>query len=128
MDKETLGLVVLVGSALCAVIGGIIRYGLLPYLREQLQQTREIHQQITATPSTDAEPPTMREELTEIRDEVDEVAGAVKDTSAEVNALGRMFDGHLDWAQEEVDKIWAEMRRRAGRHRSNYYQQEDKDD
>lgn len=118
MDKDTIGLVILVGGAISAVIGGSIRYGLLPYLRENLQQTREIHQQVTSGPSSASDPSTMREELVEVREEVHQLADKVSDAADEFSAMALMFDGHLDWSQEEVDKLWAELhRQRGGRHK-----------
>lgn len=121
MDKDTLGLAILVAGALSATVAGLIRYGLLPYLREQLQQTREIHQQITQHPTGSAEPSTLREQ-------VNELGGEIEDATLELRAMALMFDGHLDWAQREVDKLrserqqavdelWAELKRQrdAGR-------------
>lgn len=118
MDKDTIGLVILVGGAASALIGGVIRYGLLPYLRENLQQTREIHQQVTSGPSSASDPSTMREELVEVREEVHQLGDKVRDAADEFSAMALMFDGHLDWSQEEVDRLWAELNRvRGGRHR-----------
>lgn len=111
MDKDAIGLVVLVGGAVCGVTAGLIRYGLLPYLREQLQQTREIHREVSPAPSPPAEPPTMREQLVELAGKVDEHAGELEDATLELRAMALMFDGHLEWSQREVDKLWAELNR-----------------
>lgn len=135
MDKETLGVAILAGSAVCATVAGLIRYGLLPYLREQLALNREIHQQVTAISSPADQPPTMHEQVNDLAVRVEDVAGKVdehtgelEDATLELRAMALMFDGHLDWAQREVDKLrnerqrmvdelWAELRRQrdAGR-------------
>lgn len=115
----------LVASFLSAIVAGLIRFGLLPYLREQLQATREIHQQVTAGPSATDEPSTLREELSELRAEVGDVkhrtdqhAGELDDAVLELRAMALMFDGHLDWSAEQVewsqaqvDALWAELGR-----------------
>jgi hypothetical protein len=107
MDRDTLGVGILVASAICATVAGLIRYGLLPYLREQLQATREIHQQVTTGSTTATEPATMREELAEVRERVDQHAGELDDAVLELRAMALMFDGHLEWSQAEVDRIWS---------------------
>lgn len=37
------------------------------------------------------------------------------ETKAEIIAVARMFDGHLEWSQDEVDRIWVEIRSRKRR-------------
>jgi hypothetical protein len=38
--------------------------------------------------------------------------GEVLETKAEIIAVARLFDGHLIWSQNEVDRIWHELERR----------------
>lgn len=106
--SDSLGLAagaVALAIGLCTLVGLVVRYALLPYLREQLQLNREIHQQVVTTePSSPAEPSTMREELTQL-------GGEIEDATLELRAMALMFDGHLEWSQEEVDRIWAELNR-----------------
>lgn len=109
MGNDTIALVLAAASLFAGLVAGLIRYGLLPYLREQLQLNREIHQQITPSPPTGAS--TMRDELGELREELRNVDSKVEDVAAEVGMVGRMFDGHLDWSQGEVDRLWAELGR-----------------
>jgi hypothetical protein len=124
-----------------AIIGGIIRYGLIPYLRRELiEPAQETNRQITGTDTPEHEPgPTFREELAQLRQEVTSVSGEVSTAAAELAAMAMMFDGHIEWSQEDhdairrerqeiVDRIWAELRRqhergetgpRHGKHRSD---------
>lgn len=104
---DSLGLAagaVTLALGLCTLIGLMIRYALLPYLREQLRTTREIHEQVTAGASATDEPATMREELTHL-------GGEIEDATLELRAMALMFDGHLEWSQEQVDALWAELKR-----------------
>lgn len=107
--------------ALFGVVGIVIRFGLLPYLRSELAPSREAAHQLIGT-SEPNEEPTVREQLDELKATVQGVTGEVQDAAAELGAMAMMFDGHLDWAQAEVDKLraerqelvdelWAELRR-----------------
>lgn len=111
LDRDTTTFLLFAGSATVATIAALIRYGLMPYLREQLDLARQTHQQVSAPADADAS--TMREELTEVRGQLNTLAGKVADAADEFSAMAMMFDGHLDWSQEEVDRLWAELRRQA---------------
>lgn len=95
-----------------AIVGAAYKWILLPNLREQV--VKPLHE--------------ARRELTggkhdpSIRDQLGELSGEIEDATLELRAMALMFDGHLDWAQREVDKIraerqqlvdeiWAELRR-----------------
>jgi hypothetical protein len=124
MDRDTIGFALLVGGAAAAIISGAVRLMLLPYLREQLTLSRETHQQVTTEHTAPADPPTFREELAEVREEVRAVKAQGAESVEEVAAIGRMFDGHIDRSEDahghlqaEVDRLWAELRRRNARHR-----------
>jgi hypothetical protein len=107
-----------------AIIGGIIRYGLIPYLRRELiEPAQETNRQITGTDTPEHEPgPTFREELAQLRHEITSVSGEVSTAAAELAAMAMMFDGHIEWSQEDhdairrerqeiVDRLWRELRR-----------------
>lgn len=116
--SDSLGLAagaVTLALGVLTLLGLVVRYVLLPYLREQLKLTRETHAQITTDPSTPAAEPTLREE-------VGKLGGEIEDATLELRSMALMFDGHLDWAQREVDRlrrerqemvdaIWRELRR-----------------
>jgi hypothetical protein len=122
--NESLGLAagaVTLTLGLLTLIGLVIRYALLPYLREQLRLTRETHSQLTMESSPEAEP-TVRDDITEIREQQHKHAQEIEDAALELRAMALMFDGHLEWAQHEVDRlrrerqdmvdeIWNELKR-----------------
>lgn len=93
--SESLGLIV---TALTAVtlalglIGAATRYVLLPWLREHLvNPVRQVEKQVTQNHHAN-DPPT-------ILDRIDDV-------SVQLMALARMFDGHLEWSEDEVQRLW----------------------
>lgn len=102
--------------AVFAIIGGVVRYVLMPYLRAELiEPTRETNRQLTGSETPAPADPTLREQLDELR-------GEIGDATLELRAMAMMFDGHIEWAQEEadtirrerqaiVDEIWAELKR-----------------
>lgn len=102
--------------AMFAVIGTVVRYVLMPYLRSELiEPTRETNRQLTGSETPAPADPTMREQLDELR-------GEIGDATLELRAMAMMFDGHIEWAQDEadtiraerqqlVDEIWAELKR-----------------
>lgn len=96
--------------AVCGVVGLVVRFVLVPYLRTELAPTREVAHQLTGR-SRPHEDPTVREELQEVRRLVDEHAEQLDRAAIEVRSMARAFDGHLDWSQEEVDRLWAELNR-----------------
>lgn len=110
---------------LAAIVGGIVRFGLVPYLRAELiVPAQETNRELVGG---DREP-SIREQLDRLVDGQEQHRGEIEDATLELRAMALMFDGHLDWAQREVDKLrnerqamvdelWAELRRQreAGR-------------
>jgi hypothetical protein len=45
-------------------------------------------------------------------EELSDARGLAREALAEIAALSRMFDGHLEWSQETVDEIWKAMKER----------------
>lgn len=88
---------------LAAIVGGIVRFGLVPYLEERLVRPAQQTNRIV----------TGGEDEPDVRQMVDQLTGEIEDATLELRAMALMFDGHLEWSQAEVDKLWAELRRQA---------------
>lgn len=102
---------ILLGTA--ALLGLGVRYVLIPYLREQLvKPVQETHKQVTVNGGK-SDPPTVLDRLHDVNAEVKETRQEIVETKAEVLALARMHDKHLEWSQSEVDRIWAALHRQA---------------
>jgi hypothetical protein len=103
-----------------AIVGILVRV-LVIYLRSELiEPTLETNRQITGTSTPEPETgPTFREQLEqqlhEVHERVDSVSGEVTTAAAELSAMAMMFDGHLEWSQEEVDRLWAALKRQRDR-------------
>lgn len=112
-----------IAAALSAVLLGLtilglaVRYVLMPYLSTHLiapiqagaQMVEETHKQVTVNHHSSPEPTVL--------DRIDDVSNQVAENTRETRAMARMFDGHLERAQEaedrfqgEVDRIWAQLR------------------
>lgn len=84
------------------ILGLVVRFVLLPYLREHLvQPVQETHKQVTENHHSNDRPTVL--------DRIDDVSGQVAENTRETRALARMFDGHLDWSQHEVDRLWTAL-------------------
>lgn len=97
-----------IAAALSAVLlaftlaGLAVRYVLLPYLREHLiAPVKETNKQVTENHHSNPNPTVL--------DRIDDVSHQVAENTTETRALARMFDGHLDWSQREVDRIWKQL-------------------
>lgn len=85
-----------------AIVGGIVRYGLVPYLRDQLiRPARQTNLELTGGRNE----PSIRELLEQLQRTSNQHGGEIEDATLELRAMALMFDGHLDWAQKEVDKL-----------------------
>jgi hypothetical protein len=109
-----------------AVLGLIVRYVLLPYLRDQVvRPLRETHRQVTPHDRpVDAEP-TVVDRLDDLasgvealRREAQEVAGKVRRNRDLALSAGRAVDDvrrnlrdHEAWAREEDSRLWSALRR-----------------
>lgn len=94
---------------LFSLIGLGVRFVLLPYLKEHLiEPVQETNKQVTVNHHSSAEPTVL--------DRIDDVRLQVKDVHAEVVTVARMFDGHLDWSQDEVDKLWKALQKKRDNH------------
>lgn len=94
------------GAALvvCTLIGLAYKFVLLPNLRAELRPTRESNRELTGGPNE----PSIRELIDELAHKHDQHTGEIEDAALELRAMALMFDGHLAWAQEEVDRLRAE--------------------
>lgn len=112
--------------ALSAVVGLVVRYVLLPYLRDQLvKPVQETHRQVTPHDAENpTQTPTVRDQLDELTlsvDELKETAGELG-KKAQVNrrlaeaagrtadAVGRRLADHEAWAREEDSRVWSAIR------------------
>jgi len=101
----------------CTLIGLAVRWVLLPYMRDQIvRPLRQINKQVAPTDADwSAEPmPTVMGQLEEVVQEVRQTRAenraAVDAAREEVQQLGKMFDGHLEWSQDKVDELAKKIR------------------
>lgn len=108
--------------ALMTVLGLVVRYALLPYLREQVvKPVQETHRQVTPHDRpTDAEPTIVdrlddvQTGLTELREVAEGLAKKAVRNRALAEAAGKSADAahrriadHVAWAREEDSRLWA---------------------
>lgn len=104
----TLGIVVLA----CTIIGLAARFVLLPWLRSELvEPVQETHKQVTENHHSNTVP-TVLDRIEDVHTETSRganLAGRAVELAEEavdkVDTLGRMFDGHLEWSQAQVDRM-----------------------
>lgn len=92
------------GSAvsLCILIGLAVRFALLPWLERHLvSPVKETRKQVTENHHSNPRPTVL--------DRIDDVSKQVAENTRETRAMARMFDGHLEWSQHEVDRIWSRL-------------------
>jgi hypothetical protein len=108
------------------IVGAIYKFVLVPNLyRELIKPTQETNREMTGGPDE----PSVRELVDDLAHKTEELAhkhdqhsGEIEDATLELRAMALMFDGHLEWAQLEVDRlrterqamvdaIWAELNR-----------------
>jgi len=99
-DSVTLLVGVLTAITLClGLLGLAVRFILLPYVREHLvEPVRSVEKQVTENHHANPHPT--------LPDRLSELSTQNMDLSLQISALAHMFDGHLDWSQEEVRNIW----------------------
>jgi hypothetical protein len=113
-----LGILLIVGC-LISVIWFLLKYAALPWLRAELTAPMQrIETQVTENGHT-RQTPTVIDRIDEVKQIALEAArhgkegsGLAKEAIAEINALSRMFDGHLDWSQEQVDLMWLALHKK----------------
>lgn len=102
----------------CGIVALIVR-ALVAYLRRELVEPTAV---MTHELTGGTEEPSLRELVDELGRKHDEHSGEIEDATLELRAMALMFDGHLEWAQREVDQLrrerqqavdelWAELRR-----------------
>lgn len=85
-----------------AIVGGIVRFGLIPYLRSELiVPAQETNRELIGGDHD----PSIRDQLDKLVEGQAQHSGEIEDATLELRAMALMFDGHLDWAQREVDKL-----------------------
>ncbi len=98
-----------------ALIGLVVRFVLLPYLREHLiVPVKDTHKQVTENHHTN-ERPTVLDRIDDVSNQVRENTAETRAARGEARALARMFDGHLEWSQNEVDALWKALNEQRAR-------------
>lgn len=120
------GAVVVLLVGICTLIGLAVRYALMPYLdlhlvqplRETREAAQEARKQVTENHHSNPRP-TVLDRIDDVAQQVAANTRLTADNTAAVDTLARMFDGHLEQAQDtterfqvEVDRIWAQLRDR----------------
>lgn len=112
LDWQELAVATTAILGLSAIVGLVIRFGLVPYLRTELiEPAQQTNREVTGG-----------EHEPGVRELVDQLSGEIEDATLELRAMALMFDGHLEWAEQEaeeirrerqamVDELWAELRR-----------------
>lgn len=108
MDAQTISAALGAAVSLTILLGLVVKFALMPYLeRHLIAPVKQTNDQLTVN-HHQSSPPT-------IRDQLDSLRAEVRENTVETSTMSRMFDGHLDWSQREVDRIWRELDRRKER-------------
>lgn len=109
-----------------AVAGLVVRYVLLPYLREQVvKPVQETHRQVTPHDRPDNEEPTVVDRLDDLAAGVEKLSRVADDLAGKArrnrdlalsagraaDAVGRGLRDHEAWAREEDSRLWSALRR-----------------
>lgn len=122
--------VVAVSSAVlgvCAVLGLVVRFVLLPYLREQVvKPVQETHRQVTPHDRADADEPTVVDRLDDVQTSLAELRSTAEGLAKKARrnrdlalSAGRAADvvaqrltDHEAWAREEDRRVWRVLNQR----------------
>lgn len=109
-----------------AVVGLVVRFMLLPYLREQVvRPVQETHRQVTPHTPGDAGAPTVADRLSDVQASLEDIRGEVGQIAKKArenrrlalaagqvaDAVGRRLSDHEAWAREEDSRLWSAVRR-----------------
>lgn len=109
-----------------AVVGLVVRYVLLPYLRDQVvKPLQETHRQVTPHDRPLDEEPTVVDRLDDLAAGVDRLAKVADDLAGKAQrnrdlalSAGRAADAvrtdlrdHEAWSREEDSRLWSALRR-----------------
>lgn len=90
------------GMTVAVIIGMATKFILLPYLREHLvNPMKQVEKQVSENNHTNKTPT--------ILDKIDEVQDSVSDIRQEMNAMSRMYEGHMSWSERWVQLIEREI-------------------
>lgn len=122
---QDVGTVVVAILGLCTLAGLIVRWVLLPYLRDQVvKPLKETHRQVTPHDRpVDAEPTIvdrledLAHNVSELQGQADELAKKARTNRQLAVAAGRSADAvsrelkdHEAWAREEDSRLWSAIR------------------
>lgn len=116
-----LGIIAILG-AITSVIWFLIKFTFLPWLKTQLVEPMEETRKQVVENSHSNTPPTVLDRIDDVKKISIEAARhgkegvqLAKQAIAEISVLSNMFDGHIDQAQEDTDRVWAELKRKANK-------------
>lgn len=110
---------------LAAVAGLIVRWVLLPYLRDQVvKPVQETHRQVTPHDRPEDEAPTVVDRLEDLAANVSELTEVAEDLAKKArtnrrlavaagqsaDAVRRELTSHEAWAREEDSRLWSAIR------------------
>ena len=96
-------------TLLCTLIGLAVRYVLLPYLQTHvIEPVQQTNKQVSENHHTNEEP-TVLDRISDVRSDVSEVKDEVAGVRGEVRAVARMHEGHLNWSENWVRQIEADL-------------------
>lgn len=111
--------------SMCVLLGLLVRFVLVPYLRDSLvTPVQETHRQVTQNRHANVEP-TVLDRIDDVHDAVKRLGDTVAAVQAVANAAARSsagahrrLDQHTAWADVEVHRIWTAVRHPDPTHRS----------
>jgi hypothetical protein len=121
-----LGIVAGALVSVCVLLGLLVRYVLVPYMRDQLvTPVQETHRQVTQNRHANPEP-TVLDRIDDVHDDVRRLADTVAAVQAVANAAARStagahrrLDQHMSWADVEVSRLWSSVRDPRTHHRTD---------
>lgn len=104
--------------SVCVLLGLVVRFVLVPYMREALvKPVQETHRQVTQNRHANPEP-TVLDRIDDVHDSVKRLTDTVVAVQAIANAAARStagahrrLDQHTAWADVEVGRLWSNIRR-----------------
>lgn len=96
--------------AVCAVVGMLVRWVLLPYLREHLvEPMKTVKKQVTENHHSNHEP-TVLDHIDDVGQQIESLRGDLQEMQKDYVALAGAMGKHLNWSEEEVWRLWRAIR------------------
>lgn len=122
---QDVGTVVGAILGLCALAGLVVRWALLPYLRDQVvKPLKETHRQVTPHDRPEDEAPTVVDRLEDLATDMEQIKETAADLAKKArsnrqlalaagsaaDAVRRELTNHEAWAREEDSRLWSAIR------------------